>query len=187
MIAQTIDTIFMIIFGIFGLILFGMSADAYRVMNKECTNPTVYYGLTAVMSIGAILVTMAIAYGMCIKSHKCYTKQEGDKANTFIQVCLLISILLIGILAGVGNSMGKSPDCNKYDSVAKRLKFNIWGMFGISVLVFVGSTSAIVYLKRAIPKALKVEVEELKEAGKEAKAELKKNKYAGFDLDAFQI
>lgn len=143
---QNVDIIFMFIFGLFGFSLFVVSANSFNVMKKECTAPIIYNGLLAIMTIGAILTTMAVSYMICnLKNKSCYNEDSVSSlyiSDFYLGVSAVLTLILCILSMVMGVSIKNYPMCTVGQP---NLKTNIWFIFGTCLVLLIGSVSVLGY------------------------------------------
>lgn len=142
---KTIDRIFMLIFGVFGFFLFVVSANSFNLMKKECIAPIIYDGMLAIMTIGAILTTMAVSYMICNVSNRvCYTEETSSLyiSDFYLGICCVLTLILSVLSLTMGSSLKNYQSCITNQP---NLKTNIWFIFGTCLVLLLGSGSIIAY------------------------------------------
>lgn len=142
---KTVDQIFMLIFGIFGFFLFVVSANSFNLMKKECIAPVIYDGMLAIMTIGAVLTTMAVSYMICNFSNKtCYTEERSSLyiSDFYLGICAVLTLILCVLSLTMGTSLKNYQSCIVNQP---NLKTNIWFIFGTCLVLLLGSGSVIAY------------------------------------------
>lgn len=140
---KSVDQIFMVLFGVIGIILFGLSANSFDQMSSSCTTPIIYDGMVTVLIMGAVLVTMAIGYLFCNwMGGECYNKEGADGVSEiYIGVSCGLSLILTLLLLVMGVKLGQSTDC-----ASTALKTNIWFMFVMCLILFLATASTLGYI-----------------------------------------
>jgi hypothetical protein len=141
---ETIDRIFMTIYGIAGFAIFGISANNFSRISSSCTSTFIYNGLVAVLVMGAILVTVTVSYIFCNwRGGDCY---GGEKAKgvseLYIGIGSLLSLILTLVLLAIAVEIKKNPDCMN----DKGLRVNVWFLFAMCFLLFILSSVASGYI-----------------------------------------
>lgn len=146
---RTVDRIFMIFALIIGLLLFGISANSFSVMNNNCTSAIIQDGFLIVMVIGAIMATLAISYGFCVwRGGACYSGQASDNASEFyMSVFASLASVLAILLLTMGIKLSELPECTA-GSNGNKLKVNIWFMFALCVVIAGVSGMGVNYMMR---------------------------------------
>lgn len=141
---QNVDRIFMFIFGIFGFFLFIICANSFTIMKKECVAPVIYDGLLAMMTIGAVLTTMAVSYMICNVTTSCYDKQIQSLyiSDFYLGVSAFLTLVLCILSMVMGTSIKNYPSCTVNQP---NLRTNIWFIFGFCLVLLVGSVSIVGY------------------------------------------
>lgn len=142
---KTIDQIFMVLYGVVGIILFGVSANSFSVMNVSCTNPFIYNGLVSILVLGGILTTVALAYMFCNwRGGDCYSGQHATNVSeVYLGLGVLLSLFLSLLLLALGVKLKDSKDCMKNGNA---LRVNIWFMFSMCFLLFLVTSTASGYI-----------------------------------------
>lgn len=155
---ELVDRIFMVIFGLLGAFLFGMSNYSFSVMNDNCTTPVIYDGVLVIMILGAVLFTIAVSYLFCVwKGGRCYNPNDPSSSLSEIYIfgSSIITFVLLVILSAVLGKLYKEPSCTGNNGVidenGKQLRFNLWLMFGICLVAFLASIGGNYYINYIIP------------------------------------
>lgn len=177
---STLDTIFILIFSVLGIILFFVSAIAIGKISDRCRSNVLRDGFVATMTLGAILVTLGLTYFVCNwKGGNCYLfdHPRSDLTEFYLGIGAGICLCLMIVTAVMGYELKQNDACSGSDSQAssdeksngKQLKFGIWFMFAISAIFFVFCTSMLTYNIYYVPnfaKEIKVVVDKQKEDAK---------------------
>lgn len=154
---EFIDRIFMFVFGMMGLFLFSMCAYSFNVMNENCTTTVIYDGILTVMMLGVVMLTISITYLFCVwRGGNCYnSKSEDTLAEIYIAGGSVLSFVVLVILSVSIGKLSKEKEClgnnGVEDSNGKQLKFNLWLMFGMTLLAFIASSIGNYYINFVIP------------------------------------
>jgi hypothetical protein len=139
---KTIDRFFMLLFLVMGILLFGISANTFDKMDSKCTTPVVYNGITTVMVVGAIMVTLSVSYFFCSGKNQCYTTNDAEDVTEFyLLVSSGLSLMITIILLAVGIKLKSAPSCN-----TNGVGTNVWFMFALSLLSFLISAGGAAYI-----------------------------------------
>jgi len=182
---KSTDTRFMVLFAVIGLIVFIMSTAAHSNVPKNCSSNIIRDGLTTVTIVSAILLTIGISYIICnfglpfgSSGHDCYPKKKGDNQDTagefYLSICAFISLSMSILLMVMGINLSKKSDCgDDKDGKGRKLKFYVWSMFALYMIVFILSIVGLWYIVSHIPSWAASE-------DKGQKDEKKREKPAGF-------
>ena len=142
---KVIDQLFMILFGVFGAMLFGVSANSFNVMKNTCTAPIIYNGMVTVMILGACLLTVALAYFFCNwKGGQCYSGEKAVGVSEFyLGIAGVFSLIMSILLAVMGSKLKDYPDCV---ASGVNLRVNIWFMFTLCFALFIACSTATGYI-----------------------------------------
>lgn len=142
---KTVDRFFMLMAAIVGILLFSLSAYSFTKMNEACNTSVIYNGMSAVMVIGAVLVTISVLYLYCSKwGGTCDRDDNSNNVSEFyMSITSGISLILVILLGVMGAKLTKTPECiGKASTSSQNDKENgtwltvaIWFMFS---LCFVG-------------------------------------------------
>jgi heme/copper-type cytochrome/quinol oxidase subunit 3 len=165
---QTIDNIAIFIFGLVGLVLFIISVWTTNQLG-QCTLPIVVDGLVFTMTIGAVLVTIAVTYLLCTNSMRCHINEESDHrgADTYLYIGMAISVSLAVVLVTMGIQMQNEPDCTgtfpgyspQDKTRANRIKFAVWFMFSCSLLGILTGILGLFFIYVYVPSSYGIEEE----------------------------
>lgn len=150
--SQTVDRIFMILFFVTGLIIFAICESSFNYINEKCTDSAIQDGLTAIATISAVMMTMALSYFICGWKGNCYSEGQLDSKNEVYLITFgIISLTLFLTLLVVGIKISKSSVC-KGTAVGtsfedgKQLEVNVWSMFSFATLMLISSGFGIFYM-----------------------------------------
>lgn len=153
----------MVVYGILGLINFILAAGSFSKIHQSCSSNIVRDGLTVILTISAILITVAVSYMFCNwRTGECYTNNSDNEASEmYAYLSAGISSVQIAVLGAVipqlkGGCVGEQADATKKDKDnGKTLKINIWMMMVFSCITLMGSLSALWYTSNYIPPMMK--------------------------------
>lgn len=149
--------------GIFGFILFILSALCFSDMSEDCTNSVVYDGILTLMLLGAIITTMAICYGICVSNRGCYfDADEGNFTETYIGLITLVCFGVVVTALAIGGTMPKFPECtgnmdgmtSSQQEAGKRVKIYVWFMFAMGLVGTLAGAGITYYSLYLYPKQL---------------------------------
>ena len=146
---KTVDRIFMVLFFIVGIMLFVMVSMSINKISKKCTSHLIKYGLTVMLVMATVLITSAISYSICSSGAK---QLQVNRANFYLILSFCVSlpmaILTVIMIASLKkNKCAYTPD---EEEDGKTLRFNLWFMFGLYVLISLLSGGATYYLNYMI-------------------------------------
>ncbi len=154
---KTLDRMFVLIMGVIGFILFLLAAVAFNNMPDECTAPIIYHGMTIVLVIGAVMVTLAVTYMLCnVKFGECYNQDKEGSSEIYYYIgsglSVILTILSIAMLAQISKEDACTKDAAGQDTNnGKTLKFCIGFIMGFSILALLGCAGGSFYVSRVIP------------------------------------
>jgi hypothetical protein len=166
---RVVDGVFVILFGVVGLILFSMTTMCFSKISEKCTSSLLTEGLTFLLVLSAILVTLALSYMFCNwRGGNCYFDEGNTESSEFY---LYVSAFLSGgiaiILATIGGTL-KGPCAGVSEPLDPKekkngddLRFIIWFMFGLCMILLMLSMAGLWYIANIIPGQLgekKIEV-----------------------------
>lgn len=150
---KSVDRTFIIISGLLGFFMFIISSNSFDKMGDDCTSAIIYDGMVAVMTISAILATLAISYMLCNMSSECYNENKNSEVSElYLTVSSGVSFILMVLLGVMGGKLPKDEGCNTKNPNVNSLKVNIWFMFSIALITFIASGVGVYYTTEYIPK-----------------------------------
>lgn len=149
---QTLDYLSVLIAGIFGIVLFLLSSNSFQYINKKCTNALVNNGILIICTIGAVLTTMAISFGLCNRNMDCYTQIQSAEhitgnIETYINITVVLNVVVLILGGAIFAAIGQNKDCSASGNDAtasdksnvRTLKVNITLLLVISFLSLIVS------------------------------------------------
>ena len=174
---RSVDRTFIIIAGLLDFFMFIISSNSFDKMGDDCTSTVIYDGMVAVMTISAILATLAVSYLLCNMSSECYNENKtSEVSEIYLTITSSISFILMILLAVMGGKLPKDEGCNTKNPNVNSLKVNIWFMFSIALITFIAGSVGIYYTTEYIPKQY---LEPVKAGKVEPLAPSVLDKYAG--------
>lgn len=159
---KIVDRIYMIIYGIIGAINLFLSMSSFSKIHQSCDNNLVRDGLTTIVTISAVLITVALSYLFCNwRSGDCYAENEEGSGEMYMYIGGVVSLLQIALLGTIlsrlkGGCIGDVPHATDQQlEDGKTLKFNVWSMIALNILILFGSIGGVVYINAYVPSQLK--------------------------------
>lgn len=158
---KIIDYVFVTVFVIIGFIMLIMASISYSDIAPNCTNGLIYDGTLVILILGLIFITMGGCYIYCIVSRKCYETEERDFSKFYLSVGFVISFGMMMLTGLMGVQLNKEPQCIYTDpetgkEYGKKLKFNIWFLFALSIVGCISSGFGFYYMSYVIPGYAKI-------------------------------
>lgn len=183
------DTIFVLIILIFGIIIFFVAATSIGKLSDRCRSNVIRDGFVIICAIGLILITLALAYFFCTRyGGECYLINTADRklGELYLGVCSTIAFCLMVLTALMGYELQKNSPCSGSDDQAssseksdgRDIKFGIWFIFAISTILFIASGIGVGYSVYYISGFTK----DLKKISDEKKEKEKKEKETAWDF-----
>lgn len=149
---QSLDKMAVILMGVIGFILFILSCISFKNMPDTCTDPIIYNGLTAILVLSAVMITLSATYGLCnARFGNCYKENTDGKVEIYYYIGVVLSIILCAISIMVLGKLLSEDACtkdanNEETKDGKTLKFAVGFTAGFSVLALLGCIGGIVYI-----------------------------------------
>lgn len=142
---KTVDRIFIFLYFVMGILNLILSIDCISRLKEKCDSNIVRDGLTAIMVVSCILITVGISYFFCNwRGGECYEKNTEDSSSkvymglsTFISLAQAVTLILV-ITQIRGSCYEKTED-------GKKLRFNLWAMLILNIIVLGGSSWGVWY------------------------------------------
>lgn len=147
---KTVDRMAMILFVLIGLLLFIFSSTSFSKLPSGCTDKAVHDGLTLAMVIGAVLITVGLAYAACNRSSICYGENiTVAGVDFYLFLAGAISLILTVALGIVLGKLNRSSNCSNFSgddlSNIGKVKINVGFMLALSLVALIASGFGIYY------------------------------------------
>jgi heme/copper-type cytochrome/quinol oxidase subunit 2 len=132
-----------------GIILVLTSGQAFGSLKKSCRHDIMRSGMTTMMTIGAIFITIPITYIMCKATMKCHTStDEEPRIMVYMVIVALFNITMIVLCTIMINKLKRDSD--KKVCGGKKVKGTIWILLMVNVLLFIGIVTGLIILNKDI-------------------------------------
>jgi hypothetical protein len=152
-----------------GLILFIITAISFNKVDNGCENSKIHSSLTAILALGAGLITAGIGFWVCIGStESCYGSNEHSEqsAEIYFGLMSIISIGLITSCSIILHELGKKSDeSQKKLCGGSDLKNAVIAILSLSVITFIASIGGGYFAAFGIPASLRNKGEVKKDSG----------------------
>lgn len=138
--AKEIDYIFMITLFVSGIILIFISSSAFNTIKSTCEFNIIRSGMTSIMTIGSIFVTIPLTYLICSSQMECNNSKASEtRLGIYMLLVTLFSIIMITLCTMMLNNINKDIDsCG-----GNKMKQSIIILLVLNCLIFTGSTIGI--------------------------------------------
>lgn len=169
---KSLDTIFMSIFLFVGILLFIGTSVAISSSYSSCKSKTIDISLTTMLALSTALITLSVSYLLCNRNADCYTDKSERSSSTYFYSCAVLATLMAIILALAGSNL--KGECALEDTPdnkrrTTKLKFVIWSMFSLCVLLLLLNIGGIYYTYNIVLQSTKADKKEVKKVNKKPK------------------
>jgi hypothetical protein len=134
--AKEIDYIFMITLFVAGIILIVLSSSAFKTIKSTCKFNIIRSGMTSIMTIGSIFVTIPLTYLICSSQMNCKnSKTPGSRLGIYMLVVSLFSLTIITLSSMMIKNINKNIDsCG-----GNKMKQSIMILLVLNCIILIGT------------------------------------------------
>jgi len=139
---QKIDSIAVFVLGIVGAVFTLFSAGAFKNIDADCPSAIIRNSWTAILTIGACMITACIAFFVCtLLTGSCYSEMGGIRtADMYFGFFSVFNLVIIGLCSAILKEYGdlkkdKKTSCDDTSENNKKYIFVILILAGLSLLI----------------------------------------------------
>jgi len=141
--AKEIDYIFMIALFVSGILLLFVSSSSFKTIKSTCQFNIIRSGMTSIMTIGSIFVTIPLTYLLCSSQMECNNSKKPEKRlGIYMLLVLIFSLTMITLCSIMIININQNIDsCG-----GNKMKQSIIIVLVLNCIIFIGTLSGIVLL-----------------------------------------